>query len=81
MDTIHKLAILGEGASQEQELQANQSMPACFTPQRITEPFISGGPCGVLPGHPPMPPHPTLRLGQADAFAYEGDAPTGGWES
>ena len=30
MDTIHKLAILGEGASQEQELQANQSMPACF---------------------------------------------------
>ncbi|MBI3621425.1 MAG: putative DNA modification/repair radical SAM protein [Nitrospirae bacterium] len=44
MDTIQKLAILGEGAAQEHELAAGQSVPAgqavqaapgCFTPSRL----------------------------------------------
>jgi len=40
MDTMQKLAILGEGAAQEQELTLNQSSrPACFTPQQITDPY------------------------------------------
>jgi len=38
MDTLQKLAILGEGAAQEHELSAGQSAPACFSPQRIPEP-------------------------------------------
>jgi putative DNA modification/repair radical SAM protein len=56
MDTIKKLAILGEGASQEQELAANQSMPACFSPQRITDPYqrhrnpVAKGADRFLPG-------------------------------
>jgi putative DNA modification/repair radical SAM protein len=68
MDTIQKLVILGQGAAQEQELTANQtSRPACFTPQHITDPLISGDPCGVLSGHPSMPPHPTLPRAEPDA--------------
>jgi putative DNA modification/repair radical SAM protein len=38
MDTLQKLAILGEGAAQEHELSASQSAPTCFSPQRIAEP-------------------------------------------
>jgi putative DNA modification/repair radical SAM protein len=41
MDTIRKLEILGEGAAQEHELAAGQSVPAapgCFTPQRMDHP-------------------------------------------
>ncbi len=46
MDTIHKLEILGEGAAQEHELAAGQSVPigpaapatpGCFTPQRVSD--------------------------------------------
>ncbi|MBI3596546.1 MAG: hypothetical protein HY203_05270, partial [Nitrospirae bacterium] len=39
MDTLQKLVILGEGAAQDHELSAGQSAPACFTPQRITDPY------------------------------------------
>jgi putative DNA modification/repair radical SAM protein len=67
MDTMQKLTILGEGAAQEQELTANQSVPACFTPQRITDTFISRGPCGPPEADPPMPPHPALALAQPAA--------------
>lgn len=38
MDTLQKLQILGEGAAQEHELTASQSVPSCFTSQRISDP-------------------------------------------
>lgn len=72
MDTIEKLKILGEGAAQEQELTANQSSkPACFTPQRITEPYqrhrnpVMKGPDRFLPGGihtSPLPGGGSIRL-------------------
>ncbi len=71
MDTMQKLTVLGEGASQEQELSANQSVPACFTPQRITDSYqrhrnpVMKGPDRFLPGGihtSPLPGGGSIRL-------------------
>jgi putative DNA modification/repair radical SAM protein len=71
MNTMQKLAILGEGAAQEQELSANQSAPACFIPQRITDPYqhhrnpVMKGPDRFLPGGihtSPLPGGGSIRL-------------------
>lgn len=39
MNTLQKLAILGEGAALEQELASHQSAPSCFTPRRTEDPY------------------------------------------
>ncbi|HXC61930.1 MAG TPA: radical SAM protein, partial [Nitrospiria bacterium] len=72
MDMLQKLAILGEGAAQEQELTLNQSSrPACFTPQQITDPYqrhrnpVMKGPNRFLPGGihaSPLPGGGSIRL-------------------
>jgi len=79
MDTLSKLTILGQGASQEQELSANQSsasggsggVPACFTPQLITDPYqrhrnpVMKGSERFLPGGihtSPLPGGGSIRL-------------------
>lgn len=71
MNTMQKLVILGEGATQEQEFSANQSVPACFTPQHITDPYqrhrnpVMKGPDRFLPGGihtSPLPGGGSIRL-------------------